>query len=164
VKWADDRKESFHRRDDMFHMYGIEESKMELSPTYAPNVTYNKNSDCLSPLPTFNSPLTSPLHYEHASSTKPIEGPPGANLFVYHLPKEVSDADLMTLFNPFGYILSAKVYMDKKTEESKGFGFVSFQDVSYANSAIVTMNGFQLGNKRLKVQHKKVSDDMTKWM
>lgn len=46
----------------------------------------------------------------------------GANLFIYHLPRDLTDADLATLFAPFGAVLSAKVFVDKKTAESKGFG------------------------------------------
>lgn len=65
----------------------------------------------------------------------------------------------MTLFCPFGNILSAKVYVDKKTDESKGFGFVSFEDGECASNAIIAMNGFQVGIKRLKVQHKKIASE-----
>lgn len=54
--------------------------------------------------------------------TRPREGPAGANLFVYHLPHDLTDADLATAFNPFGNVISAKVYVDKYTGESKGFG------------------------------------------
>jgi CUG-BP- and ETR3-like factor len=53
---------------------------------------------------------------------RPREGPAGANLFVYHLPHDLTDADLATAFNPFGSVISAKVYVDKYTGESKGFG------------------------------------------
>jgi len=35
-------------------------------------------------------------------------------------------------------------------------GFVSYDSVIAAESAIEQMNGFQIGNKRLKVQHKRV--------
>lgn len=51
-----------------------------------------------------------------------IVGPPGANLFIYHLPRDLTDADLATLFATFGNVISAKVFVDKKTAESKGFG------------------------------------------
>lgn len=66
-------------------------------------------------------------HHEHQESTRPAnprprEGPAGANLFVYHLPHDLTDADLATAFNPFGNVISAKVYVDKFTGESKGFG------------------------------------------
>jgi RNA recognition motif-containing protein len=35
-------------------------------------------------------------------------------------------------------------------------GFVSYDSVIAAEAAIEQMNGFQIGNKRLKVQHKRV--------
>jgi CUG-BP- and ETR3-like factor len=89
-------------------------------------------------------------------NTRPREGPAGANLFVYHLPHDLTDADLATAFNPFGNVISAKVYVDKYTGESKGFGFVSYDSVLSADQAIEQMNGFQIGNKRLKVQHKRI--------
>jgi len=90
------------------------------------------------------------------ANSRPKEGPPGANLFIYHLPHDLTDADLATAFAPFGNVISAKVYVDKFTGESKGFGFVSYDFVTSADAAIEQMNGFQIGTKRLKVQHKRV--------
>lgn len=52
-------------------------------------------------------------------------------------------------------MVSARVYIDKDTGESKGFGFVSYQSTEAAEAAIICMNGFQVGTKRLTVQHKK---------
>ena len=63
----------------------------------------------------------------HTPAQRPREGPAGANLFVYHLPHDLTDADLATAFNPFGNVISAKVYVDKYTGESKGFGKSAFQ-------------------------------------
>lgn len=53
---------------------------------------------------------------------KQAVGPSGANLFVYYLPKNLSDAGLAAAFAPFGKVLSAKIYCDRVTLESKGFG------------------------------------------
>ena len=61
-------------------------------------------------------------HEMRGANPRPREGPAGANLFVYHLPHDLTDADLATAFNPFGNVISAKVYVDRNTGESKGFG------------------------------------------
>lgn len=63
--------------------------------------------------------------------------------------------DLVHTFSNFGQVLSAKVFIDKNTNLSKCFGFVSYDNPVSANNAIQSMNGYQIGVKRLKVQLKK---------
>jgi len=90
---------------------------------------------------------------------KHTEGPDGSNLFIYHLPPEYADNDLAQIFSPFGLIISAKVFVDKTTNRSKCFGFVSYDNPTSAQTAINQMNGYQIGMKRLKVQLKKLRND-----
>ena len=54
-------------------------------------------------------------------------------------------------------------YVHTHTHTSNAFffhvGFVSYDSVTSADAAIGSMNGFQIGSKRLKVQHKRTGYD-----
>ncbi|AQK85064.1 RNA-binding protein BRN1 [Zea mays] len=102
-----------------------------------------------------NSSANSPSSSPSSNPGPQIEGPPGANLFIYHIPQEFGDHDLASAFHSFGRVLSAKVFVDKATGVSKCFGFVSYDSPASAQAAISVMNGYQLGGKKLKVQLKR---------
>ena len=106
-----------------------------------------------------NSFNTSAQIQQNSAAGKQTEGPDGANLFIYHLPQEFTDNDLIQTFSPFGSVISAKVFIDKQTNLSKCFGFVSYDNPVSAQAAIQAMNGFQIGMKRLKVQLKRPKSD-----
>ncbi|KAG5175210.1 hypothetical protein JKP88DRAFT_203737 [Tribonema minus] len=93
-------------------------------------------------------------------TTKDLQGPDGCNLFVFHIPNDMTNNDLYALFSDYGEVISARIMVDKVSGRSRGFGFVSFSTRASAEAAIKGMNGFHIGHKRLKVQHKMPKDRM----
>lgn len=83
-----------------------------------------------------------------------VAGPPGANIFVFHVPNDWTQQDLITNFSHFGPILSARIATDKTTGRNKGYAFVSYANIQSAAQAVQQMNGFMAGTKRLKVSIK----------
>jgi hypothetical protein len=109
--------------------------------------------------------LSQPLSYQPALQpqnlgAKPrggepqVEGEPSPNLFVLHLPAEIRDAELKNLFANYGTVTGAKVMIDQMTGNSKGFGFVNFQDISAASAARQALNNYSIGSKTIKVSFK----------
>lgn len=109
-----------------------------------------------------NSPNSTIATSPGSNPSVQIEGPPGANLFIYHIPQDYGDQELSNAFQSFGRVLSAKVFVDKATGVSKCFGFVSYDSPASAQAAISMMNGFQLGGKKLKVQLKRENNKHSK--
>jgi len=72
----------------------------------------------------------------------------GANIYVKNLDDNVDDEKLQQEFSRFGTIVRAKVMADDKGN-SKGFGFVAFQNAEDATRAINDMNGVIFGTKPL---------------
>ncbi|RLN95624.1 hypothetical protein BBJ28_00006844 [Nothophytophthora sp. Chile5] len=62
-------------------------------------------------------------------------------LYVGGLDKQVTEQGLYTAFVPFGPLKSVQIPMDYKTQSSKGFGFVEFEDEADARAAIDNMDG-----------------------
>lgn len=84
------------------------------------------------------------------------KGPDGANLFIFHIPNHFTNLDMWHLFCHYGNLLSVRIMVEKDTGRSRGFGFVSYDSPDAAAMAIKELNGFVIGNKRLKVQHKQI--------
>ncbi|CAF0762205.1 unnamed protein product [Adineta ricciae] len=84
--------------------------------------------------------------YRTTKSGKQQIGPENSNLFICHLPQETNDQSLMNLFSQFGNVLSAKVFVDKKTNQSKCFGFVSYDNPASAQQGMSNFLKFRASN------------------
>lgn len=77
-------------------------------------------------------------------------GPGEAACYIFHMPPEWSEADLMQLFSPFGQVTSAHVQRDANGF-SRSCGFVTYASQDGASQACDMMNGFGVDGKFLKV-------------
>lgn len=71
-------------------------------------------------------------------------------LYVGNLPYSVQDADLSTLFADYE-VVDSKVIVDKFSNRSKGFGFVTVKDEAAAEKAVSEMNGKELEGRAIVV-------------
>ncbi|KAI7831200.1 hypothetical protein BC939DRAFT_437913 [Gamsiella multidivaricata] len=76
----------------------------------------------------------------------------GASLFIGNLAPDADETLLRDTFSAFGTIVGhAKVARDLETGQSKGYGFVSFDNFESSDAAIDAMNGQILANKPITV-------------
>jgi len=79
----------------------------------------------------------------------------GANLFIGNLdPADVDEKLLYDTFSSFGTIIKPpKIMRDDMTNQSKGYGFVSYDSFEASDMAIECMHGQYLCNRQIIVQY-----------
>ena len=75
-----------------------------------------------------------------------------ANIFINYIPPDYSDSDLRALCAPYGTIRNSKIMINLETGQSKCFGFVRYETLEQAKTAIKELNGKSVGTKRLLVK------------
>src|SRR5829696_3660369 len=81
------------------------------------------------------------------------------NIYVSNLSFNVQDEDLREFFAPYGEVTSAKVIMDKMTNQSRGFGFVEMSDDEASRKAIAELNEASVEGRTIKVMEAKPKED-----
>ncbi|XP_014226907.1 sex-lethal homolog isoform X3 [Trichogramma pretiosum] len=84
------------------------------------------------------------------------------NLIINYLPQSMTEKELYSMFVTIGPVESCRVMKDYKTGYSYGFGFVNYAKAEDAATAINTLNGLQVQNKRLKVSFARPSGEEIK--
>ncbi len=72
-------------------------------------------------------------------------------LYVGNLAYNTSEADLRDEFARYGQVTSAKIVQDGMTHQSRGFGFVEMPNDDEAASAIVALDGSNMGGRTIVV-------------
>ncbi|MBA4379830.1 MAG: RNA-binding protein [Anaerolinea sp.] len=72
-------------------------------------------------------------------------------LYVGNLSYATTEDELRTLFAQAGTVESATLIKDRDTGSSKGFAFVEMSNQSEAEKAISMFNGYNMGDRALKV-------------
>ncbi|KAH9825096.1 hypothetical protein DFH28DRAFT_942789 [Melampsora americana] len=97
-----------------------------------------------------------PIRVMKSFSGLPKEFPLESNLFINNLPKSFTPLNLHDSFEKFGKILSSKISFDHQGN-SKGFGYIQFENLNDSNEAMMNSNEFEFDlkdetcSKKLKV-------------
>jgi len=73
------------------------------------------------------------------------------NIYIGNLPSSATGDILHTLFAEFGEVQVSKIILDRRTSQSKGFGFVEMPSNSEADQAIKALNGKMIDGRAIKV-------------
>jgi cold-inducible RNA-binding protein len=73
------------------------------------------------------------------------------SVYVGNLNFETTEADLRTLFEPFGEVQSISVINDRETGRPRGFAFVEMPDDYEAAKAVAGLNGREVGGRALRI-------------
>ena len=81
------------------------------------------------------------------------------NIYVSNLSFNVQDEDLREFFAPYGEVTSAKVIMDRLTNQSRGFGFIEMPDEEASRKAIAELDGATVENRTIKVNEARPKEE-----
>ena len=79
-------------------------------------------------------------------------------ILIVNIPQELTDAELKSMFEEFGTVLSAKIGKDKKTGTSEGYGIVEMPVKHEARASVDGLKGKVIQGKPLRVRILKPDD------
>ena len=68
-----------------------------------------------------------------------------------NLPFSTTDTDLEDIFSEYGEVERAKVIIDRETQRSRGFGFVTMPNDSEGQEAVDSLNDSDFNGRNLRV-------------
>ena len=79
----------------------------------------------------------------------------GKKLYVGNISPDADEKSLKALFSMFGKVEKAYIVTDRKTGESKGFGFVEMSSEDEAKASITALDGKKCNNYTVRVSEAK---------
>jgi RNA recognition motif-containing protein len=73
-------------------------------------------------------------------------------LFVGGFPLDITELELVQLFDPHATVSTVKIVRDKKTGTCKGYAFLEINDPNSADAAMEALNGYMMGDRVLSVK------------
>ncbi len=77
-------------------------------------------------------------------------------LLIRNLSRTTTEAELQEIFEGYGVVQSCTLVTDKKTGESKGFGFIEIPKVGEAKAAIKSLNDTDIAGSKIRVKKAEV--------
>ena len=81
------------------------------------------------------------------------------NIYGGNLPYSVKNQELREAFEEFGEVDSAEVIIDRRTKQSRGYGFVEMANEEAGHHAIETLNGSDFQGRELRVDESQPKDE-----
>ncbi|KAJ7298852.1 hypothetical protein O6H91_05G074200 [Diphasiastrum complanatum] len=124
-------------------------SKRSLGYAY---VNYNSGPEAYRTIELLNyTPINGmPIRIMFSQRDPSLRKSGAANIFIKNLDKTIDNKALSDTFSVFGTILSCKVVTDP-SGQSKGYGYVQFDQEEAAQNAISQVNGMLLNDKKVYV-------------
>nr|KJB40266.1 hypothetical protein B456_007G054700 [Gossypium raimondii] len=115
-------------------------------------VNYSNTHEAARALEVLNFTLLNgkPIRVMYSNRDPTVRRTGAGNIFIKNLDKTIDNKALHDTFSTFGYILSCKIATDN-TGQSKGYGFVQFDNEESAKNAIDKLNGMLLNEKQVFV-------------
>jgi cold-inducible RNA-binding protein len=82
-----------------------------------------------------------------------------SKLFVGNLAFSVTENDLNDTFGAHGTVTEADLMMDRATNRSRGFGFVTMSTAEEAQKAIAALNGTELAGRVITVNAARLREE-----
>ena len=92
----------------------------------------------------YNIPPSASWHTKYKDS---------AYIYISNFPFEITEGDLVIVFSQYGEVVDCRIVRDKETGNSKGFGFICYENQLSTILAVDNLNGANIAGRMIRVDH-----------